>query len=197
MDPCVTAPERDNQQGLETPLDLPKLRRQDPGEFTRLVHGHQHIILGLAQSMGFNGPDLDDAAAEVFAGVFRSLPRFEGRSAVGTWVYQIALRTLWKQRRARTRNARLTVEIPVDHPDAGQPGPGQASETDESRRRLWDAVAALDERQATAVELHYRQEWPLEQIALAMGCPVGTVKTLLFRGREKLRQVLAAQESER
>ena len=56
---------------------------------------------------------------------------------------------------------------------------------------VWAAVAALpDGRQAAAVEFHYRRGWPIERVADVMGCPVGTVKTLLFRARQRLRAVL-------
>ena len=67
-------------------------------------------------------------------------------------------------------------------------------ETLETKERVWAAVAKLDPRQATAVELYYRREWPLEQIAATLECPVGTIKTLLFRAREQLRAVFTRQE---
>jgi len=56
------------------------------------------------------------------------------------------------------------------------------------------AVESLDERSATVVELYYRREWPLEKIAEVMDCPIGTVKTLLYRARERLRSILSKQE---
>ena len=67
-------------------------------------------------------------------------------------------------------------------------------ETMELRERLWEAVAALDSRAAAVVELHYRQGWPLPDIAEVLDCPVGTIKTVLFRAREQLRNVLSSQE---
>src|SRR5207253_1721408 len=94
--------------------DVGRLRRQEAGAFEQLVRQHQSVVAGLAQSLGLRGADLDDAAAEVFAQVYRSLPSFQARSALGTWVYQIAVRTL---RRCRARsNRRERAERSTDAP---------------------------------------------------------------------------------
>ena len=172
--------------------DLDRLRAGDPEAFARLVDEHRTLVLGLGQSMGLAGADLDDAAAEVFASVFRSLPRFEGRSQLRTWIYRIALRSLGKSRLRYGR--RRAQSLPEDLPASGQPSPDERLEQEDLRQRIWDAVAELAPREAAAVELHYRREWPLEEIADALDCPVGTVKTLLFRAREQLRRRLGSQE---
>jgi RNA polymerase sigma-70 factor (ECF subfamily) len=176
----------------EDELELGALRRRDAAAFARLVETHQPTVLGLCQSMGMRGADLDDAAAEVFANVYRALPSFQARSAVGTWVYRIACRTIAKVR-ARNRRA-AGEELSVEHPDSGQASPLHESEVAETHRRLWDAVVQLDEREATAIEMYYRRDWPVERIAEVLECPQGTVKTLLFRAREKLRRKLSREE---
>jgi RNA polymerase sigma-70 factor (ECF subfamily) len=180
----------DRDAEIEIPIE--PLRRREPAAFAMLVERHQPLVLGLCQSMGLRGADLDDAAAEVFANVFRAIPGFEARSTVGTWVYRIACRTIGRMR-ARNRRA-VGSELPSEHPDAGQPSPLRQSEDAETYQRLWDAVAELDEREAMAIEMHYRRDWPVEQIADVLECPQGTVKTLLFRARDKLRRKLARQE---
>lgn len=179
-------------QAAEEAFDRNLLRAQDAATFTALVASHQGIVLGLGQSMGLRGPDLDDAAAEVFAAVYRALPGFEGRSALSTWIYQIACRTIWrlKEKQKRDRPA-AAVE---DRPDPAAETPASLAEEADVRDQLWAAVARLDPRQAAAVELYYRREWPLEKIAQVMGCPVGTVKTHLFRAREQLRQQLSSED---
>lgn len=173
-------------------MDLDRLRQQDAAAFAELVADHQSTVLGLGQSLGLRGADLDDAAAEVFAAVYRALPRFEARSEIGTWVYRIAHRVIVKAREKRKRN--LTAELPDESPPASQAGPSENVEKIETARLIWDTVKTLDPRQASVIELYYRQDWPLEKIAEALECPVGTVKTLLFRAREKLRQALSKQE---
>lgn len=151
---------------------------------------HEPTVLGLCQSMGLRGPDLEDAAAEVFANVFRSLPTFQGRSALGTWVYRIAWRTI-----ARARSRRRRDPEPLSTEPAGSDAtPLQRTEAAELHRRLWDAVGRLDSREAAAVELHYRRDWPVERVAQALDCPAGTVKTLLFRARGKLRAALGVED---
>jgi RNA polymerase sigma-70 factor, ECF subfamily len=169
-------------------LDVSALRRGDATAFACLVRAHQRLVMGLCQSRGMYGPDADDAAAEVFAAVYRALPRFEGRSALSTWVYRIACRVIAKSRR-RLRSA---ASGPLDEPrvDPQATSPIQSAVDDERDRLVWSAVAQLEPRQAMAIELFYRRDWSVQQVAEAMGCPENTVKTLLFRARNRLKAML-------
>ncbi len=173
-------------------MDLDRLRQQDAQAFAQLVAQHQRIVLGLGQSLGLRGPDLDDAASEAFTAVYRALPRFEARAELSTWVYRIAYRVIVKARTRRKKQ--VTAELPQEQAASDAPGPMQDAERAETASMIWAAVDRLDPRQASAVELYYRREWPLEQIAAVMECPVGTVKTLLFRARERLKEILSRQE---
>jgi RNA polymerase sigma-70 factor (ECF subfamily) len=173
---------------------LAALRRQESGAFSQLVATHQRIVLGLGQSMGLRGADLEDAAAEVFAAVYRALPRFEARSAISTWVYQIACRTFWRLRQRRDANPTSALDESVV--DVGHVSPLDRAAALEEEQLIWSAVAALEPRQAMAVELHYRRGMAVEEIAVIMECPEGTIKTLLFRARERLRQRLSRKFGE-
>jgi RNA polymerase sigma-70 factor, ECF subfamily len=173
-------------------VDLDRLRAQDAAAFAELVAEHQAIVVGLGQSLGLRGPDLDDAAAEAFAAVYRALPRFQARSEIGTWVYRIAHRVIVKAREKRKRQS--MAELPSESLPSAQPGPSDDAERAETAQLIWITVQTLDSRQASVVELYYRREWPLEKIAAVLECPVGTVKTLLFRARQRLREVLSKQE---
>lgn len=176
---------------LDPPPDLARLRARQPAAFTRLVEQTRRIVLGLGQSVGLHGADLDDAAAETYLSVYRALPNYEGRSAVTTWVYTIAVRTIstWRRRAGRGRAAAL--------PEAGiastGPTPAAAAERAESDERVWSAVAALEPRSAMAVELYYRRGLGVDDVAAALGCPAGTVKTLLFRARQELKVTLSEE----
>jgi RNA polymerase sigma-70 factor, ECF subfamily len=174
-------------------VDLDRLRRGDPKAFASLVDRHQRLILSLGQSMGFDNADLDDAAAEVFANVYLALPGFQGRSRLRTWVYSIAVRTFNKHRQRRAGPGAMPITDGIHDPHSTSPD--RRMQDKELYERLWAAVATLDARSAAAVDLYYRHGWKLDEIAAALECPAGTIKTLLFRAREQLRRVLAAQES--
>jgi RNA polymerase sigma-70 factor, ECF subfamily len=168
------------------------LRKREPAAFAELVHSHERIVSGLGQSIGLSGAELEDAVAEVFAAVFLALPKFEGRSSITTWVYQIAGRTLrrWAGRRGKHR----TAELPGDVPDDRASPPDHALSQSETNDQLWAAVAKLQPRQAMAVELYYRRQWTVQAIAQAFDCPRATVKTLLFRARNELRRTLDRED---
>ncbi len=168
--------------------ELALLRRQDADAFARLVALHQRVVLGLAQSRGLRGPDIDDAAAETFAVVWRALPRFEGRSAIGTWVYRIACRTIGR-RRDRSSGPGDGAGQPREAVDPAAEPPLQLVNA-ERDRLIWDAVAALEPRQAMAVELYYRRGASVDEVAAALECPPATAKTLLHRARQSLREAL-------
>ena len=173
-------------------LDLAALRQGDPRAFAALVEQHQPVVMGLCQAMGLRGADCDDAAAEVFAAVFRSIANFEGRSALGTWVYRIACRVIPKARkRCRGRAGEQHDEARAD---TRQATPLEESSRNEMHERVWEAVALLEDRSALVVEMHYRRGFAVEDIAAAIQCPTGTVKTLLFRARARLKEILTRQE---
>lgn len=172
---------------------MDRLKQQDARAFAELVAAHQAAVLGLGQSLGLRGADLDDAAAEAFAAVYRALPRFESRSELGTWVYRIAYRVIIKARTRRGRHRALDLADAAPA-TSSERGPHEQAEQAETAAVVWSAVEKLDDRSATAVELYYRQELPLEKIAAVLECPVGTVKTLLYRARERLREVLSRRE---
>lgn len=167
-------------------------RSQHPAAFAELVAEHRATVMGLGQSLGLSGPDLDDAAAEAFAAVYRALPSFKGEAALGTWVYRIAYRVIVK---ARTRRRHHRTATLASEPAAAGGDPADAAADADAAAAVWAAVAALDDpRQAAAVEFHYRRGWPIEQVATVMGCPIGTVKTLLYRARQRLKVVLVERE---
>ena len=173
---------------------LAALRLQDSAAFSKLVASHQKIVLGLGQSMGLRGADMDDAAAEAFAAVYRALPKFEARSTVSTWVYQIACRTFWRMRQRRDANPTTVLDEGVA--DEKHISPLEKASASEEEQLIWSAVAQLEPRQAMAVELHYRRGFAVDEIATIMECPQGTIKTLLFRARERLRVRLSRRFGE-
>jgi RNA polymerase sigma-70 factor (ECF subfamily) len=179
-------------EAVDENLDLDALRRGNPRAFARMVELHQPVVLGLCQAMGLRGADRDDAAAEVFAAVFRSIPRFEGRSALGTWIYRIACRVIPK---VRKRYRAGSGQQPDDsRPDVNQATPFEESSRNEINERVWIAVESLDDRSAMVVEMYYRRGMSVENIGEALDCPAGTVKTLLFRARVRLKELLSRQE---
>ena len=85
---------------------------------------------------------------------------------------------------------RAREPMPEQLPASSEASPADKSETAELHRKLWEAVDRLDEREASAIQMHYREQMPIDEIAQIMRCPVGTVKTLLFRGRSRLKGML-------
>lgn len=171
--------------------DVARLRAQDADAFATLVNEHQSMIVGMCHSLGLRGADIEEAATVVFANVYRSLPGFDGRAELSTWLYRIACRTIVRER-TRLRRHQPTVPL-TDQIAASQTNPEEALEAAELREQLWAVVAGLPAREALATEMYYRRDWPVAKIAAVLQCPRGTVKTLLFRARRRLRDILAAK----
>jgi RNA polymerase sigma-70 factor, ECF subfamily len=171
-------------------LDLDRLRRQDAREFARLVAVYQRFVLGMAQSLGLSGADCDDAAAETFAIAYRALPKFRGDAQLSTWLYRIGYRTALKVRHRYPQTLSPTADTAETHALR----PEETMAVHETHEAIWQAVARLDSDQAIAVELFYRRLMSVEEVAAVMQKPEGTVKTLLFRARERLRTLLKPLE---
>jgi RNA polymerase sigma-70 factor (ECF subfamily) len=168
------------------------VRRGDRQAFAPLVERYQRRLFGLALMMTRDPSGADEVVQDAFVRAFGHLDAYDTRRPFYPWLSTIAVRLAqnWLVRRARVQ-AREGTEIDPEHDAASTGGdPLSSLITDERDRRLWESVAALPSGERTAVILYYRQDMSVEQIASAVGVSGGTIKTLLFRGRQKLRRAL-------
>ena len=154
--------------------------------FGELVRRHQSAVRKfLRHLLRGDTTSADDLAQETFVCAFRALPRFNQRSAFSTWLLGIAHNRCRNARRAQAARPTMPL-VEADHRvDAG------TVESD-LRHDLAVALRTLDPDEQLALHLHYEQGLSHSEIATLLAWPLGTVKTHLLRGKEKLRPLLAA-----
>ena len=159
----------------------------DHAAFGELVRRHQsavrHFLRHLAQG---EAATADDLAQETFVQAYRGLARFHGHSSFSTWLLGIA-HNHWRNSRRRQR----TVPIEPEHLATLEPSPSPAPLSD-LKQDLAQALGALAADERLALHLHYQQGLSHPEIADVLECPLGTVKTHINRGKEKLRPLLAS-----
>ncbi len=173
-------------------------RRDDA--IARLLPAYRERVFALCLSMVGNRAAAEDIAQEVFVKIWRALPAFDGRSALSTWIYAITRNAAWSALRSRRAGGSLTepsmlAEVEVRAVEASGAGQYGAIEADTDARRVEGWVARLPEKQRQVVRLFYLRECSVEQVAEMSGMPVGTVKTLLHRGRERLRELAGVTQT--
>ncbi len=178
--------------------DLSLVRRVqggDKGAFDALVRKYQHKLVKLVMRYVRNPAEAEDIAQEAFIKAYRALPQFRGDSAFYTWLYRIAINTA---KNAVVSRDRSPIEYNIDRNDATEEsydmqGRMKDSETpeglvltDEIRSTVNAAIEALPEDLKTAIVLRELDGLSYEEIAAAMDCPVGTVRSRIFRAREAI-----------
>ncbi|HVW20264.1 MAG TPA: sigma-70 family RNA polymerase sigma factor [Opitutaceae bacterium] len=161
--------------------------RDDRDAFGELVHRHQSGVRRFLRHLAAGDAALaDDLAQEAFVEAWRNLARFRGEASFTTWVLGIAhnrWRNAWRRRRTEQAAAAAA------EPPAPTPSPAPASDL---RQDLAAALRLLSAEEQTAMHLFYRQGLTHSEIAAVLEWPLGTVKTHLARGKDKLRQHLSA-----
>jgi RNA polymerase sigma-70 factor, ECF subfamily len=171
-----------------------RVQRGDKGAFDALVLKYQHKLVKLVMRYVRNAAEAEDIAQEAFIKAYRALPQFRGDSAFYTWLYRIAINTA---KNAVVSRDRSPVEYDLDR-NAGEESyemqgrmkdaetPEGLVLTDEIRATVNAAIEALPEDLRTAIVLRELEGLSYEEIAAAMDCPVGTVRSRIFRAREAI-----------
>jgi RNA polymerase sigma-70 factor, ECF subfamily len=170
-----------------------KVQRGDKKAFDLLVIKYQHRIIQLVNRYVKDPSEAQDVAQETFVKAYRALAGFRGESAFYTWLYRIAINTAKNYLVARTRRS-YDYEIDIDDAESFENAPQlQGLETPERlliSQEIVDtiktAIEKLPEDMRIAIMLREFEGMSYEEIAEAMDCPVGTVRSRLFRAREAI-----------
>ncbi len=158
----------------------------DRAAFGELVTRHQSAVRHFLRHLTRGDTALaDDLAQETFVQAYRALGKFRGESEFSTWLLGIA-RNHWRNARRRQRDHAPLDEHLVSDVTLG------ATHAADLRHDLTQALRALSVDEQLALHLGYQQGKSHGEIAALLDWPLGTVKTHLARGKEKLRQLLAA-----
>jgi RNA polymerase sigma-70 factor (ECF subfamily) len=167
----------------------------DIAAFEALVRRHQTRLVGYLRGLTNADADAEDLAQEAFLRAYRSLRSFRGTSTFKTWLYQIAtnvFRTWLEKKRHHAGLSAVSLDAPLpgseDRLDpAGEVDP-EGRHVD--RDALDRALAALPEDQRAAVLLRDVEGFEYREIAEQLNVPLGTVESRIFRGRQRLRELL-------
>ena len=174
-----------------------RVQRGERKAFDLLMLKYQHRIAKLIARYVHDPSEVLDVAQEAFLKAYRAIPRFRGDSAFYTWMYRIAINTAKNHLAAQARRPR---DSGVDVTDAEQfDGVTELKEfvtpeglalTEEIQRTVIAAIEALPEDLKVAISLRELEGLSYEDIARVMECPIGTVRSRIFRAREAINERL-------
>ncbi|SJM92214.1 RNA polymerase, sigma 24 (sigma E) factor [Crenothrix polyspora] len=170
-----------------------KVQQGDKKSYDLLVLKYQHRIIQLVNRYVKDPSEAQDVAQEAFIKAYRALGSFRGDSAFYTWLYRIAINTAKNYLVARTRRS-SDYEVDIQDAEASENAPQlQGMETPERlliSQEIVDtiksAIEKLPEDMRIAIMLREFEGMSYEEIAETMECPVGTVRSRLFRAREAI-----------
>ncbi len=185
----------------ENAVDQELVRRVQAGDkraFDILVGKYQLKIIKLVSRYVHEPGDAQDIAQEAFIKAYRAISRFRGDSAFYTWLYRIAINTAKNWLVARDRRPPGSDIDAMDAEQIGMDGMRNEQDTperlllkDEIEQTVLQAIEELPDDLRTAITLRELEGMSYEDIALTMDCPVGTVRSRIFRAREAIDNKLA------
>ena len=186
-----------------------RVRAGDKQAFGLLVEKYRRKLLRLLYRMVRDPDEIEDIAQETFIKAYKALPQFRGDAAFYTWLYRIGVNTAKNHLAAKGRGMRtLSDQALNDEDEPDERLMAQDISTPESELlskqvayAVNEAVDALPEELRRAITLREIEGMSYEEIADAMSCPIGTVRSRIFRAREaiaaKLRPILGTSEDRR
>ena len=178
-----------------------RLKAGDEAACEALVREHGGRLLAVARRYMRSDEDARDAVQEAFIAAFRSIDRFEGGSAISTWLHRIAVNCCLMKLRSGRRRPETSIEelLPtfdetghrVLHEETWPESVEAAIERRQTRERVREAIGLLPEKYRTVILLRDIEELSTEHAARVLGTTVTAVKVRLHRARQALREILA------
>ena len=175
--------------------------QDDRHAFSELVRRHQSAVRATLRRLTAGNHALaDDLAQDTFMLAFRNLGSFRQEARFSTWLFRIATNAFLADARKRKeehlgdRDGDLAVDDENDDPRAGEPA-GDPTRGATLHMDMERALEVLSDGERAAIVQCYHNDLTHEEAAYVLGCPVGTVKTHVLRGKQKLKAVLAAYAS--
>jgi len=174
-----------------------RVQRGDKSAFDILVRKYQHKVVKLVSRYVKDHQEVYDVAQEAFIKAYRALPNFRGDSAFYTWMYRIAINTA---KNYLVAQGRRLPNVDIEAQDAEQfegdsalkeyATPESLLRRDEIQNTVLRTIENLPDDLRTAIMLREIEGLSYEEIAEAMDCPVGTVRSRIFRAREAIDKTL-------
>jgi len=173
------------------------VKEGDKKAFDKLVIKYQQRIIQLVSRYVRDASDAQDVAQEAFIKAYKALPGFRGESAFYTWLYRIAVNTAKNYLVSRSRRS-SDYEVEVSDAENFEEAfklketdtPEHLALSDEIRKTIQQAIESLPEELKSAIKYRELEGMSYEQIAKKMDCPVGTVRSRIFRAREAVDKIL-------
>ena len=187
----VTRVQSTEERGL-----IERAGRGDAAAFEQLIAEHESRMYAVALRMCGNREDAQDCLQEAMIRIYRAISSFKGQSSFATWAYRITMNSCLDELRRRKNRQATSLDALLDvgfSPADEDNTPEHFSLAEERKRVLERAIGSLPEDMRSAVVLRDVQGMSYEQIADVLDTNVGTIKSRISRGRERLRQVLVKQ----
>ena len=171
-----------------------RVQRGDKAAFDLLVVKYQRKIFRLLSRLIRDAAEIEDVAQEAFVKAYRALPNFRGDSAFYTWLYRIAINTAKNYLVSQGRRAPTSTQSDVEEAETFDDGdhlrdlntPDSMLVTKQVGDAVNRAIDQLPEDLRTAIVLREIEGLSYEEIAESMQCPIGTVRSRIFRAREAI-----------
>lgn len=186
-----------------------RAQRGDKRAFELLVEKYQRKLARLLSRFIRDPAEVEDVTQEAFIKAYRALPAFRGDSAFYTWLYRIGINTAKNYLMAMGRRAPTSTEIEAEEAEGFEEGeqlrdintPESLLLSNEIAETVNSTIEALPEELRTAIQMREIEGMSYEDIAKAMDCPIGTVRSRIFRAREaiaeQLRPLLGTRKDKR
>ena len=180
-----------------------RVRRGDKRAFDLLILKYQHKIISIVGRYLGDRNDVQDVSQETFIKAYRAIPNFRGESAFYTWLYRIAINTAKNHLVSKSRRP---PNIDIDIGDGefqdssavlrDNESPQASLATKQMEEVIFRAIENLPEELRVAVTLREFEGLSYEEIARIMDCPVGTVRSRIFRAREAIEQKITLMDND-